>query len=146
MAHLAYQDESSKEINDRELLILNNLANLDWQFVNVSDEISEYNTEGNNLNKNTSDLKLLKDLLSPVNFARIDENNPDIINYVYVGKRKNKDEELTFEEKEQGLEAMRKVAGLGMSYFENIDTLAPELYNYELIYSGDRYKIASEYK
>lgn len=144
MAIATYKDENSKEINDRELLILNNLASLDWQFVEL-DEAQNNDKLNENKIKNKKKSKLLKDLLSPVNFARVDENNPNIINYVYVGIEKNKDDELTFEEKEQGLEAMRKVAGLGMSYFENIDTLAPELYNYELIYSGDRYKIASEY-
>ncbi len=95
-------------IKDKELLTFSNATNLDWQFgdiVNSYDEATDITT-----------YKRLNTLLTPESFIREDKEK-NFIGYPYMPNVRAKDS-ATDEEKEKGLDEMRKNAPVVMNYLE----------------------------
>lgn len=136
--------KSGKKINmtDRESLILSNLTNLDWQFVDLegikNQRKIENSAQGNIQNT-------IKSLLSPQNFIR-EYKEQKLRKYIYIPNANNKSvEELTEKDISLGYENMRKFASLAMECIENINIKCPELNNWEVLDGGDQYKIVTEF-
>jgi len=122
--------KEKNNITHKELLTFSNLTNLEWEFVNL--DTTDYG-EGVKAAKSTQ----LNDLLAPENFVRIrkGENGEDIREQVYG-------------EREEGLQEMRKDAGIAMEYLEKLDTGNSEgdfLKEWEVVFGADKYKIMEDY-
>src|SRR5690554_4130991 len=98
-------------VTHKELLTFSNLTNLEWEFVEL------YDKETGRKKDNT----FLRDLLDPENFVRYDAEK-DMYSYPYLEGRYGKDINFTDEEREEGLQEMRKDAGIAMEYLEKLNT------------------------
>ncbi len=76
-------------IKDKELLTFSNLTNLEWQFVELKKGDNE---KYPNINEK----------LTPESFARKDEENPDIVKYIYCDLELQEGQSLTPEQIEKG--------------------------------------------
>lgn len=126
------------KITHKELLTFSNLTNLEWEFVDLASE--EIRTKGNGKNS-------IEDLLDPENFVRYDAEK-DMYSYPYLEGRYGKDINFTDEEREEGLQEMRKDAGIAMEYLEKLDTGNSEgdfLKEWEVVFGADKYKIMEDY-
>jgi len=127
-----------EKITHKELLTFSNLTNLEWEFVDL-DAIKEgLSADRVQKQKSSGDQSTqLNDLLDPENFVRIrkGENGEDIREQVYG-------------EREEGLQEMRKDAGIAMEYLEKLDTGNSEgdfLKEWEVVFGADKYKIMEDY-
>ncbi len=94
-----------KKIKDKELLTLCNSTNLDWQFAKLEKD------------KNDKYPQII-DVLKPESFVRKDEENPNIVKYIYLDIELQEGQSLTSEQIEKALDEMRKNAPVVMNYFE----------------------------
>ena len=120
-------NESELDITHRELLTFSNLANLEWQFVNLNPKDKNGKKIYPKLNNLLSDPEL---------FAKTDDEG-EIDEYTY-----GKLEDGTYD-KERGLAEMRKEAGIAMEYLEKEE--GNFLQQWEVIYAADNYKLATDY-
>ena len=107
---------SKGQINHKELLTFSNLTNLEWEFVNL-EAIKEGESKdiiGGGLTADDVSTQL-KDLLTPEVFARRNAEGK-IERYIYMNVE-DKDN-VSAEEKQQGIIEMRKEAGIAMEYLE----------------------------
>ena len=104
-------------IKDKELLAFSNATNLDWQFVELTDNESKDSLKNNNKKKSY----VLKDLLTPASFVREykDKNGNNKKKYIYgsVGDSYNS---------AQGFQQMQYSAGVLMNYLEECDKNSKE--------------------
>ncbi|BDU50612.1 hypothetical protein [Haliovirga abyssi] len=128
-------ETTNNKITDKELLVFSNLANLDWQFVNLKDSTVKIKNNGKNK---------LKDLLTPKSFIRKNEKG-EFEKYIYMPGVKDENS-ITDKDKIQGKTAMRKRSGLGMECIEDISGKGKELKDWEVIYGADQYKVISNFK
>ncbi len=134
------------QINKKEFLSLSNLTNLEWQYVLLkNNESTEALGDGET---KVSTTNKLKDLLKPESFVRKDEENPNIVKYIYSDIELQEGQSLTPEQIEKGLDEMRKNAPVVMNYLEECDKGSKEgdfLKDWEVIYGADNYKVAEDY-
>ena len=126
-----------KKISHKELLTFSNLTNLEWEFVDLEPE-EETASDGSIY----YEYKKLNDLLDPENFVRYDTEG-NFEKYVYMENVKEKDE-ISTEDKEEGLKEMRKRAGIAMEYLEKLEAGNEEgafLQDWEVINGADKYKL-----
>ncbi len=129
------------KITNKELLTLNDLTNLQWQHVLLTNNESTESLD----NKNSITYNL-KQLLTPESFIREDKEG-NFIGYPYMKTVKQKDS-FSDEEKEKGLTEMRKNAPVVMNYLEECDKGSKEgdfLKDWEVIYGADSYDIITGY-
>jgi hypothetical protein len=122
--------KSVEKITHKELLTFSNLTNLKWEFVDLEGikEGRRVGEEGGQTNSTQ-----LKDLLAPEMFVRVRKD-----------KNGNEIRENVYDEGEEGLQEMRRYAGIAMEYLEKMGAGNKEgefLKDWEVIYGGDNYKL-----
>ncbi|OCL25322.1 hypothetical protein U472_13270 [Orenia metallireducens] len=135
---LTHDDNNKNEITHKELLTFSNLANLEWQFVNLS-------SKGDKDTGTVVSTKL-KDVLSdPKSFVRKNAEG-EIEKYEYMEGVK-KEEDITPEHLEKGLFQMRQKAGIAMEYLEKSKECdeGKFIQDWEVIYGADNYKVVTEF-
>lgn len=129
-------------IKDRELLAFSNATNLDWQFLELTDNESKDSLKNNNKKKSY----VIKDLLTPESFVREDAEG-NFIEFPYMKKVENRNSVLE-EDKKNGFKEMQNSAGLLMNYLEECDKNSNEgnfLKDWEVVYGADNYKVVADY-
>jgi len=122
---------NDSRVSQKELLLFSNLTNLEWQFVNLDRDNED---EGKRSTK-------LRDLLTPKNFVRYDEEIDDYT-YPYLKGKQGQNITLTDKERKEGRKEMAKYASVAMGYKEQE---AEFLGNWEVVYAGDRYKVIRDF-
>ncbi len=91
------------KITDRSLLTFSNLVNLEWQFTKLKKGDNEKYPQ-------------INEKLKPESFIREDADG-NFKRYIYMGEDV-KENEFTPEEKELGVDQMRRKAGVAMQYLD----------------------------
>ena len=126
------------QITHKVLLTFSNLTNLEWQFVNI--EAIKNGRKIGSGGQSTQSLKL-RDLLTPKNFVRYDEEIDDYT-YPYLKGKQGQNITLTDKERKEGRKEMAKYASVAMGYKEQE---AGFLGDWEVVYAGDRYKVIRDF-
>jgi hypothetical protein len=128
-------------ITHRELLTFSNLANLEWQFVDIEGirQLRKSGQKGENIQSTK-----LNDLLSdPKSFVETDrEGNVEAYQY-------GANDDGEFINTEKGLAEMRSKAGIAMEYLEKYQEEGNEegkfIEDWEVVYGADNYKVVKDY-